>query len=144
MFDLSCEKNRFPVAAKNHKGEDVTFDFFYRRPTTDEIVAYNSRLFQKKNGKVINNVVPTRIEMGLKVLTGVQDGVFTLNGKPISSDPASPDFYADWKNVLKGALSGTIANFAFRVFEAVSEAQIDQEEILATEEGEDALPLGKS
>ncbi len=144
MFDLSCEKNRFPVAAKNHKGEDVTFDFFYRRPTTEEIIAYNSRLFQKRNGKVINNVVPTRIEMGLKVLTGVQDGVFTLNGKPISSDPASPDFYADWKNILKGALSGTIANFAFRVFEAVSEAQIDQEEILATEEGEDALPLGKS
>ncbi len=144
MFDLSCEKNRFPVAAKNHKGEDVTFDFFYRRPTTEEIVAYNSRLFQKRNGKVINNVVPTRIEMGLKVLTGVQDGVFTLNGRPISSDSASPDFYADWKNLIKGALSGTIANFAFRVFEAVSEAQIDQEEILATEEGEDALPLGKS
>ncbi len=144
MFDLSCEKNRFPVAAKNHKGEDVTFDFFYRRPTTEEIVAYNSRLFQKRNGKVINNVVPTRIEMGLKVLTGVQDGVFTLNGQPISSDPASPDFYADWKNILKSALSGTIANFAFRVFEAVSEAQIDQDEILATEEGEDALPLGKS
>ncbi len=144
MFDLSCEKNRFPVAAKNHKGEDVTFDFFYRRPTTEEIVAYNSRLFQKKNGKVINNVVPTRIEMGLKILTGVQDGVFTLNGKPISSDPSSPDYYADWKNLLKGALSGTIANFAFRVFEAVSEAQIDQEEILATAEAEDALPLGKS
>ncbi len=144
MFDLSCEKNRFPVAAKNHKGEDVTIDFFYRRPTTEEIIAYNSRLFQKRNGKVVNNVVPTRIEMGLKILTGVQDGVFTLNGKPISSDPASPDFYADWKNILKGALSGTIANFAFRVFEAVSEAQIDQEEILATEEGEDALPLGKS
>ncbi len=144
MFDLSCEKNRFPVAAKNHKGEDITFDFFYRRPTTEEIIAYNSRLFQKRNGKVINNVVPTRIEMGLKVLTGVQDGVFTLNGQPISSDPASPDFYADWKNLLKGALSGTIANFAFRVFEAVSEAQIDQEEILATEEGEETLPLGKS
>ncbi len=144
MFDLSCEKNRFPVAAKNHKGEDVTFDFFYRRPTTEEIIAYNSRLFQKKNGKVINNVVPTRIEMGLKILSGVQDGVFSLNGKPISSDPASPDFYADWKNLLKGALSGTVANFAFRVFEAVSEAQIDQEEILATEEVEESLPLGKS
>ncbi len=144
MFDLSCEKNRFPVAAKNHKGEDVTFDLFYRRPTTEEIIAYNSRLFQKRNGKVVNNVVPTRIEMGLKILTGVQDGVFTLNGRPISSDPSSSDFYADWKNLLKGTLSGTIANFAFRVFEAVSEAQLDQEEILATEEGEDALPLGKS
>ncbi len=144
MFDLSCEKNRFPVAAKNHKGEDVTFDFYYRRPTTEEIIAYNSRLFQKRNGKVINNVVPTRIEMGSKILTGVQDGVFTVNGKPISSDPSSPDFYSDWKNLLKGALSGTIANFAFRVFEAVSEAQLDQEEILANEEGEETLPLGKS
>ena len=144
MFDLSCEKNRFPVAAKNHKGEDVTFDFFYRRPTTEEIIAYNSRLFQKKNGKVINNVVPTRIEMGLKILTGVQDGVFTLNGKPISSDPSSPDFYGDWKNLLKGALSGTVANFAFKVFEAVSDVQIDQEEILATEEGDEALPLARS
>lgn len=144
MFDLSCEKNRFPVAAKNHKGEDTTFDFFYRRPTTEEIIAYNKGLFIKKNGKVINNVVPTRIEMGLRILTGVQDGVFSLNGKAISSDPGSPDYYPDWKNLLKGALSGTVANFAFKVFEAVSEAQIDQEEILATEEGDEALPLGKS
>jgi len=144
MFDLSCEKNRFPVAAKNPLGEDVTFDFYYRRPTTEEVIAYNKGLFVKKNGKVVNNVVPTRIEMGLRILTGVQDGVFSLNGKPISSDPASPDYYPDWKSLLKNALSGTIANFAFRVLEAVSEVQVDQEEILATEEGEEALPLGRS
>jgi len=144
MFDLSCEKNRFPVAAKNQKGEDITFDFFYRRPTTEEIIAYNKGLFTKKNGKVINNVVPTRIEMGLRILTGVQDGVFTLNGKTISSDPASTNFYPEWKTLLKQVLSGTVANFAFRVFEAVSEVQVDQEEILATEEGDEALPLGRS
>ena len=144
MFDLSCEKNRFPVAAKNPMGEDVSVDFYYRRPTTEEIIAYNKGLFIKKNGKVVNNVVPTRIEMGLRILTGIQDGVFSLNGKPISSDPASSDYYSDWKSLLKNVLSGTIANFAFRVFEAVSEVQIDQEEILATEEGEETLPLGKS
>jgi hypothetical protein len=144
MFDLSCEKNRFPVAAKNQKGEDVTFDLYYRRPTTEEIIAYNKGLFTKKNGKVHNNVVPTRIEMGLRILTGVQDGVFFFNGKPVSSDSASPDFYTEWKNLLKGALSGTVANFAFRVFEAVSEAQVDQEEILATEEGDETLPLARS
>lgn len=144
MFDLSCEKNRFPVSAKNHKGEDVTFDFYYRRPTTEEIIAYNKGLFVKKNGKVVNNVVPTRIEMGLRILTGVQEGVFFFNGKAVSSDPASPDYYPEWKNLLKQVLSGTIANFAFRVFEAVSEAQIDQEEILAAEEGDEALPLGRS
>ena len=144
MFDLSCEKNRFPVAAKNHKGEDITFDFFYRRPTTEEIIAYNKGLFTKKNGKIHNNVVPTRIEMGLRILTGIQEGVFSLNGKPVSSDPASADFYPEWKNLLKQVLSGTIANFAFKVFEAVSEAQIDQEEILASEEGDEALPLARS
>ena len=144
MFDLSCEKNRFPVSAKNHKGEDITFDFFYRRPTTEEIIAYNKGLFVKKNGKVHNNVVPTRIEMGLRILTGVQDGVFFFNGKPISADPASPDYYPDWKTLLKGALSGTVANFAFRVFEAVSEPSVDQEDLLATEEGEETAPLPKS
>lgn len=144
MFDLGCEKNRFPVAAKNQQGEDVTFDLFYRRPTTEEIVAYNKSLFVKRNGKIHNNVVPTRIEMGMKIVTGFQEGVFTLNGKSISSDPASPDFYPDWKNLLKQVLSGTIANFAFRVFEAVSEVEGDQEELLASEEGDDALPLAKS
>lgn len=147
MFDLSCEKNRFPVVAKNHKGEDVTFDLFYRRPTTEEIVAYNSRLFVKKNGKVHNNVVPTRIDFGTRILTGFQDGIFTVGGKPVSSDPGSLDFYPDWKNLLKGALAGTVANFAFRVFEAVSEAQqLDQEDLLAGEEeaGEETPPLAKS
>src|SRR5512145_2907610 len=106
MFDLSCDRNRFPVVARNQKGEDVTFDLYYRRPTTEEIISYNSRLFQKKNGKVINNVVPTRIEMGLKILTGLQDDVFTLNGKPVSSDPNSPDYYPAWKDLLKNALAG--------------------------------------
>lgn len=145
MFDLSCDKNRFPVVAKNQKGEDVTFDLYYRRPTTEEIIFYNSRLFQKKNGKVVNNVVPTRIEMGLKILTGVQDGVFTLNGKAVSSDPNSPDYYPAWKDLLKSALAGTVANCAFRVFEVTQEAQADPEELLATEEeGEESLPLVKS
>lgn len=144
MFDLSCDKNRFPIVAKNQKGEDVTFDLFYRRPVTEEVVAYNNRLFQKKNGKVVNNVVPTRIEMGLKILTGFQDGIFTLNGKPVSSDQNSPDYYPAWKDLLKMTLSGTVANFAFRVFEAVSEVQVDHEELLAAEEGEELLPLEKS
>ncbi len=145
MFDLSCDRNRFPAVAKNQKGEDVTFDLYYRRPTTEEIISYNSRLFQKKNGKVINNVVPTRIEMGLRILTGLQDGVFTLNGKPVSSDPNSPDYYPAWKDLLRQALSGTVANFAFRVFEVTQEAQADPEELLATEaEGEELAPLARS
>jgi hypothetical protein len=145
MFDLSCDKNRFPVVAKNQKGEDVTFDLFYRRPTTEEIIGYNSRLFQKKNGKVVNNVVPTRIEMGLKILTGFQDGIFWVNGKPVSSDSSSPDYYPAWKELLKSLLAGTVANFAFRVFEVTQEAQADPEDLLATdEEGEEAAPLGKS
>ena len=145
MFDLSCDRNRFPVVAKNQKGEDVTFDLYYRRPTTEEIISYNSRLFQKKNGKVVNNVVPTRIDMGLKILTGLQDGIFMLNGKPVSSDASSPDYYSAWKDLLKTALAGTVANFAFRVFEVTQEAQADPEELLATEEeGEELAPLGKS
>ena len=147
MFDLSCEKNRFPVVAKNHQGKDITFDLYYRRPTTEEVVAYNSKLFIRKNGRAHNNVVPTRIEMGLRILTGFQDGIFTVNGKGVSSDSSSPDYYPEWKNLLKQVLSGTVANFAFKVFEAVSETQPDvpdAEDLLATEEGEEILPLGKS
>jgi hypothetical protein len=144
MFDLSCEKNRFPTTAKNQNGEDVTFSLFYRRPTNEEIVAYNKALFTKKNGKVVNNVVPTRIEFGLRILTGIQDGVFSLSGKPVSSDPSSADYNHDWKGVLKNALSTNVVNFAFRVFESVSDAQVDQEDLLAGEEGEEALPLVRS
>jgi hypothetical protein len=144
MFDLSCDKNRFPTTARNQNGEDVTFSLFYRRPTNEEIVAYNKALFVKRNGKVVNSVVPTRIEFGLKILTGVQDGVFSLSGKPVSSDPSSPDYHPDWKGMLKNALAANVINFAFRVFESVSDAQVDPEDLLVGEEGEEVPPLARS
>ena len=48
----------------------------------------------------------------------------------LASDPASPDCYPAWKEILKQALAGTVANFAFRVFEVTQEAQADPEELL--------------
>jgi hypothetical protein len=140
MFDLTCERNRFPVVAKNHRGEDVNFDLYYRRPTTEELVAYNAKLIQHKNGKLVSNVVPTRIEYGLKILVGFQDGIFQANGKAISSDPASLDFFPDWKQLLRNVLSTTVAKFAFDVYEATKEAQATAEDTETEVEGE--LPLG--
>lgn len=144
MLDLSCDRNRFPVVAKDQKGENVTFDLYYRRPTTEEVVNYNRSLFPRRNGKILNNVVATRIEYGLRILTGFQEGVLFFNGRPISSDPGSADFYADWKALLKGALAGTIANFAFRIFEAPGEADLERDENVPTDDGEDAPPFPTS
>jgi len=141
MFDLTCERNRFPVVAKNHRGEDVNFDLYYRRPTTEEVVSYNAKLIQQKNGKIVSNVIPTRIDFGLKILVGFQDGIFQANGKDISSDPGSPDYFPDWKQLLRNVLSTTVAKFAFDVYEATKEAQFSLEDEAAETGGEGELPL---
>ncbi len=123
-------------------GGDV--DLFYRMPTTKERTAYSSSLVKRKGNKIINKTGETRIRFGLDILTGVQDGYFSYGGQPVSSDPNSPDYREDWKDLVEKTASDLISALSVTVFEGVRPAGGDVEMVSDDEEAEDAVPLSTS
>ena len=97
----------------------------YRLPTTQEVVAYQNKLIKKLGGKVVNNIVPTRIEFALKILVGFRDGDFGYNGSPISVDPKSPNYREDWKALLEATAPDILSTFGYAIFEGVRVGSVD-------------------
>lgn len=95
---------------------------YYRIPTTQEMVAYQSKLVSRKGKKIVFNIFETRLEFGLKVITGFSEDAFGYDGKAISSDPINPNYRQDWKELLKQTSADIISLVAANVFEG---AQID-------------------
>lgn len=118
-------------------------EMYYRLPTTQEMVSYQNRLIKRQGKKVLINAFETRLEMGLKILTGFKEGDFGVDGQPISSDADSPNYREDWKDLLKETASDIVSTLAFAVFEG---ARIDtgSMDIDFEEAAEDVVPLPKS
>lgn len=91
--------------------------FLYRDLETADIVEYRSRAYKKTGGKVKVNITKAQIVMALKVITGFREGFFALKGKAISSDPKSPEFYTEWKLLLKRKAPDLLVVFATAIFE---------------------------
>ncbi len=116
-------------------------ELYYRMPTTQEMVQYQSKLIKKQGKKVLMNAFETRLEMGLKILTGFRDGDFGIDGSPISSEPSSSNYREDWKDLLKETAADIVTTLAFNVFEGV---RIDTGVEFDFEEAEDAPPLQRN
>jgi hypothetical protein len=116
-------------------------ELYYRTPTTKEMVEYQRLLVKRVQGKTIYDAVNARLTMGLKILTGFREGDFGFDGKPISSDPASPNYREDWKELLAESASDIITAFAFAVFEGV---RVNPETDIEIGGIEDTPPLPKS
>lgn len=102
-------------------GSDL--ELYYRMPTTSELVSYQSKLMQRKGKKVIIHAFDTRLEFGLKILTGFRDGDFGFDGKPISSEKENANYREDWKELVKQSAPGIINAFSMTVFEG---ARVEQ------------------
>lgn len=123
-------------------GTDILL--FYRTPTPEEQAAYQARMVKRQGKKMILNVYPTRLDFGLKVLTGFRTGDFGFEGKPISSDPADAGYREDWKEIVRKGAHDIVTTMGRVVFENTSvdeSAEIELEEAALVE---DAVPLGKS
>ena len=127
-----------------------TCGIFYRRPKPSECIAYQSSLLKRKGDKIQDNTFKTRLEFGLKIITGVQEGDYGIeNGEravPISSDPSSPDYREDWKELIARIAHLHVVAVAALAFEGVAArgktgVEFEQE----TGEGaDDIIPVGKS
>jgi len=114
----------------------------YRMPTTPERVGYTNESFQRKGRKMISRPVETRLKYGLKILKGIREGDFEINGSDgtwivISSDPQSEHYFAGWKEHVEKYASDIVELLAIRVFDVPVQAAVEEEEEEGTGEGSD-------
>lgn len=107
-------------------------EIYYRQPTTSERVKYANKSIVRRRNKIENNLPETRLEFGKQIMTGFRDGDFGREeeGKviPLSSNPASEHYRADWKEQLEEYASDIIMTLALHVFEASAEANPEDDD----------------
>src|SRR3972149_202529 len=141
MFDLGKDQERFTkVVFDSVSGRE--FELYHRTPTTQEEVEFQRRTFRRRDRRNISpedtarNLAEIRVEFGLKIVTGFKDGDFGVDGKPISSDPESNNFYPEWKNLLRDKAPRILSALAVGVFEGGRVQTPEEEE----GDGEDPFP----
>lgn len=126
--DLKRSDRNELVIIDDISGGQITL--YYRQPTAEEYIGYNSAI-AKRDGDKITFDEPLRMKYSLDVLTGVADGCLSVDGKPISTDPASEHFCADWKPLIQDTAADWLMILAAVVFDG-------------TRRERPAVPFGKS
>lgn len=118
MLDISPTEKHLVVIAIS----GVEVGLYRRSPTTKERLDYQVATIQTKKNKFgFDNAA--RLKFGLALVTGIRDGDLGFEGQPLSSDPQSPHFRADWKAILRDHRADLLMGVAMDAFEA---ARIDQ------------------
>ncbi len=113
-------------------GSEVTM--FYRLPTTSDRVEFEAASYHREGDKMIDTTPQARIDSALKILTGFSEGSFGYDGQPISSDPSSPHYREDWKDLIRETGSDLLSALSLKVFMGL---RVIQE----PKEGKDILPF---
>ena len=138
MYALADTQKLLLIATTS--GEEVGLR--YREPTTQEMHHYQAESVQRVRNKIQFRHSEAQMKFGNAILEGIRDGDFGVPGPdgklvPISSDPASPQYRKDWKDLLN--------QYAPAVVIALGQYVFGGTEALASEGTEDeAEPLGKN
>lgn len=111
---------------------------YYSTPTSSQVRAYRQASLKKKGNRVVFDNFDAAVKYGLEIMTGFDDGAFGIDGKPISSDPESPMYYPEWKDLLRDTAIDVILAVAAVAFDGVR-AGVGDVDI-----GEEVLPLVKT
>lgn len=136
MRELKAVTNNVLKISDALTGETV--ELFYRMPTTAERVAFERSAHQWKKNQFVDASAQARIEYGMKILTGFQDGAFAVDGRAISSDPEAENYYAGWKDLVKESAGDLVAALAAAVFQGARVTAAEDDE------AEDTSPFGQS
>lgn len=141
MRDLQqSDKNSITV---DDRLSGTKLELFYRMPTNDERIAYQRSTLKREGNKLKLKVFESRVKYGLQILTGFREGDFGYGGEPISADPTSQHYRADWKDLLQATASDIVATVAGAVFESARFSGDEGIEFV-DEGGEEVLPLPKN
>lgn len=97
---------------------------YYRRPTSEERVAYQLSAYRLEGGERRFCLGETRLKFGLEILTGFSEGDFQVreDGQAVALDPAR---HPDWRERLAEHASDLVAYLAQQVFEGLRVAGRD-------------------
>lgn len=105
------------------------FTLKYHLPTTDERIQYTNSQVSRKGGKIESIMGNTRMDFGYRIFDGFADGDFGKDkNTPISSDPASPIYDPEWKEIVRKYSGDVIAWLAAHVFENSLSRREDDED----------------
>ncbi|MFZ5448603.1 MAG: hypothetical protein ACOZFS_08225 [Thermodesulfobacteriota bacterium] len=90
----------------------------YRRPTSEERVAYQLSAFRLESGERRFCLGETRLKFGLAILTGFGAGDFVMavDGEEIPLDPVR---HSDWKERIAAEAPDLVSYLAQQVFEGM-------------------------
>lgn len=118
MRELKATKNNLILIQDNISGAKI--GFLYDTVKTSERLAYQSesiKIFENSSEvERIQKFSEFRLDFVLNKITGFTDGSFSVDGKAISSDPNSENYYSDWKLFLKENASDLIDTAASLLF----------------------------
>lgn len=90
----------------------------YRRPTSEERVAYQLSAFRLENGERRFCLGETRLKFGLEILTGFGAGDFVIDTEG-EATPLDPAQHPDWKERLAVEAPDLVSYLAQQVFEGM-------------------------
>jgi hypothetical protein len=91
---------------------------YYRRPTSEERVAYQLSAYRIEDGERRFCLGETRLKFGLEILTGFAEGDFQVreDGREVPLDPAR---HPDWQARLASEAPDLVSYLAQQVFEGL-------------------------
>jgi hypothetical protein len=100
---------------------------YFRRPTSEERVAYQMSAFRLEGGERRFCLGETRLQFGLEILTGFGAGDFLVleEGRPVPLDPAR---HPDWKEQVAAHAPDLVSYLAQQVFEGLRVASREDQE----------------
>ena len=102
-------------------------NLYYRRPTSEERVAYQLSAFRLEGGERRFCLGETRLKFGLEILTGFGAGDFVMHAEG-EETPLDPTRHPDWKERLACDAPDLLSYLAQQVFEGMRVvAQREQE-----------------
>src|SRR3990172_6690171 len=120
MLDLGKQDVFRKIVFDSATGQEV--ELLHRLPTTQEEVEFQRKTFRRRDRRSISpediarNLAEIRVDFGLRIVTGFKDGDFGVDGKPISSDPVSTNFYPEWKAILRDKAPRILSALPVRLF----------------------------
>jgi len=106
-----------------------SIELFYRTPSAKEQASYVNGMTRRERNKLVNCTGEQRQKMGAEILTGFREGDFEKpGGVVISSDPASPNFDKEWKQLVCKYAPHLVEALAIHAFEQT--ASVDEGEDL--------------
>lgn len=91
---------------------------YFRRPTSEERVAYQLSVFHLEGGDRRLRLSETRLKFGLDILMGFEIGDFVIqeNGE---SEVLDPERHPDWKELLARHAPDLVSYLGQQVFEGL-------------------------